>query len=588
MAAATPDDGKSLFRLSIPEDGMRVTLEWTAKERGLQRLPAVLAELQKASITEGVCKEALEKFLAEKKGPGSFALAQGTAPKQGLEGGWQSFFDLTPKRVPEHLLDGSVDYHHVRAFIEVREGQPLARKIPPIPGIPGKTCLGKEIPAPAPKDPAWTLGEGTEFEPERPDYVIATRRGVLQMREGRLCVATEIAIRGSVDFQTGDIDVSVPITISEDIEPGFFVRSSANVTVGGCIQSSRVECGGDLKVGGGILGEPFSTIFVGGNLRARYAQNARIEVRGDCQIDKMLKGVVIACGNSLQVGDCLVASRALVGTKAQIGTLGAEADHESRLVMGTRGASLRRLFRIEAELWEIENRLRQNSLEHAENRQAIAMDERAEGSRSAQKTFTSMSAGGAELRRSAAEEGALRARQDKLLARRREILETNVGLAGPSEIAIEKAAFLGSEICFGNRSWKLAADLSGRRRIVRETLRRAPLNVLALGDNVFQKEMQGLAEAADLWSLRAAAPEASLQAQLRGVDFVFLQGARVSPKAVQDWLAAAEKSKDEQALALVFTQGMDEASLATLPQTPRCVQVPDAEQALATLDSSSR
>lgn len=567
-----------LYRLAISEDFMRVRLEWLGKERLPQHRALVLEDLQKAGIVAGIHKEAIDSFFDPKQKVNSLVIAEGTAPRPGIDGFWESFFDLTPKKLPEHLLDGSVDFHHVQAIREVREGQPLARRIPPIPGIAGRDCRGKALPAPTPKDPSWALGEGTCFETDHPDYVVASRCGVLQKSDGKLSVVAQVVVRGSVDFRTGDIDVSVPISISEDIKPGFFVRSKASITVGGCVQSSRVECGGDLKVAGGILGEPHPTIRVGGNLKAHYAQNARIEVRGDCAIDKVVKDSVLTCGGDLVIGDRLVASRVFAGEKMQLGTLGAAADHGTRVVLGLPPTARRQLFRVGAELWEIEAALHQNALEHAENRQTLALEERFEGARSAQKTFTGVSAGAAELRRSAAQEGALHARQLVLQSYAAQILESAAPQGASAELQIEKAAYARSEIWIGSRHWILADDFTGRRTIRQSTLQNAVIPILALGDAVFQKEMAAWASAADLWSMKAGGWETNLAARIEAdrPHFVLFQGRGASERQIGAFAAAARDARNAKTFFLFFAESVSEESLKTIPQAANCLVIPGA------------
>ena len=54
MAATTVEDKDGSYRIVVPEDSMRVQLEWLAKERSPQASAPILSALQECGIVEGL------------------------------------------------------------------------------------------------------------------------------------------------------------------------------------------------------------------------------------------------------------------------------------------------------------------------------------------------------------------------------------------------------------------------------------------------------------------------------------------------------------------------------------------------------
>jgi uncharacterized protein len=160
----------------------------------------VLGCLADQGVTEGVEEDVIAAVCARaKKGEqtcGAERVAVGAAPENGEDVQIEILVD-TQKGAGREREDGSIDFHEVNFGSNVREGQLIARRIPPTSGIPGRDVFGGVLAAVDGRDRPLKPGENVEVRREDGiDHFYSTVAGALKENGDEIAVARLLRIQG--------------------------------------------------------------------------------------------------------------------------------------------------------------------------------------------------------------------------------------------------------------------------------------------------------------------------------------------------------------------------------------------------------
>ena len=85
------------------------------------------------------------------------------------------------------------------------------------------------------------------------------------------------------------------------VQPGFTVRASGEIHIGGGVEKAIVEAGAGLFVNGGILGSDEDKVFSGGDLTAIFMENATVHARGDIILRDDMRNCIASTGSTIDV-----------------------------------------------------------------------------------------------------------------------------------------------------------------------------------------------------------------------------------------------------------------------------------------------
>ncbi|MFO8008276.1 MAG: FapA family protein, partial [Candidatus Brocadiia bacterium] len=265
----------------------------------------VREQLQAAGVQVEPDPEALADLLQRaQKGEdvGGIVLATGTPPRDGADGCFESALALDSS-VGAEKADGSVDFYERNVAPSVGEGDAIGRITPPEEGTPGRDVRGNVLPAgdgaPAPVRPGANVivsEDGLELHAEI--------GGVVVLDGETLSVTQTFQIPGDVDFSTGNVRMEGgSLEVGGTVRSGFTVTCKGDLEVGGAIEEATIEVGGDVSVGGGIVMGEEGRLRAGGDVSARFAENAHIEAGGDVVIDNDVSNChVVAAGRLVATG----------------------------------------------------------------------------------------------------------------------------------------------------------------------------------------------------------------------------------------------------------------------------------------------
>lgn len=263
--------------LEIDHAGMECTV-YVKPSQGVGKMPTVADarnELDSHNVIVGVDEEKLKEIFEKRLWNEAFVIAKGKPAVDSQDGRIEYTF-LGEKESSPHLKEnGKVDFYNLNLVNNVKQGELLATIYAPVDGTEGVSIFGKVIAPKAGKRIVPPVGKNVELI-ENGTKIIANIEGEAIIEKNLVSVLQAHTVAGDIDFATGNIDFVGSVIIHGNVTNGFTVKAGGNVEVNGAVIGGTIEATGDVVVRNGIQGQNKGYIKTGGNLFARYIENATI------------------------------------------------------------------------------------------------------------------------------------------------------------------------------------------------------------------------------------------------------------------------------------------------------------------------
>lgn len=286
-AILSPDRMKGYISFNPPDNGRMMTIE------------EVLDVLGKNGIIYGINKTNLETIVKYPVYNEMINVAEGIPPVNGQNGKVDFYFDIKKESKPTILDDGRVDFRELNLIESVTQGQKLCSLIPPVPGTPGKTVSGTDIPALDGKPSTLPKGRNVTVTPDGMGLV-ANISGQISYMDGKINIFSTHEVMADVDNSTGNINFVGNVSIRGNVLSGFVVEAGGNVEVWGVVEGAVIKAGGDIILRRGMQGIGKGVLVSGGDIIARYIENSSVEARNNIKSEAIMHSN-IKCGNKLEL-----------------------------------------------------------------------------------------------------------------------------------------------------------------------------------------------------------------------------------------------------------------------------------------------
>jgi len=194
----------------------------------------------------------------------------------------------------------SVDWKTISPYVIVKKGEPIGRVIERQEGIFGTDILDRSIPYG--KDPfqVWTIGKNVERQDKQ---IVATAEGRVNLDGSKINIDEILIIKGDVDYRIGHIMFPGDVIIEGGVGAGFKIYAGGSISIKETMDAFDVSAKKDLICAQGIIGKEQAYVRVGGNLKAKFVENAKVAVRGDVDIASSLVGTKLYTLGKLNMGD---------------------------------------------------------------------------------------------------------------------------------------------------------------------------------------------------------------------------------------------------------------------------------------------
>jgi uncharacterized protein (DUF342 family) len=199
------------------------------------------------------------------------------------------------------------------------------------------TVTGKMLPAKDGKDKQLVVGSNVRISDDK-KQAFAAKNGQVIVVGDKISVEPIYHVDGNVGQRTGGNIVFLgSVEVTGNVEDGFSIKAAGNIEVHGTIEKCEIDCEGDLIVHNGITGKQGARIKAGGNIWAKFIENADVEAGGMVVVSEGIINSSIQCDHKII---CRGKRASIVGGSIRASeeidakTLGSVAGVETNLEVG--------------------------------------------------------------------------------------------------------------------------------------------------------------------------------------------------------------------------------------------------------------
>ncbi|MDQ2085866.1 FapA family protein [Herbivorax sp. ANBcel31] len=341
--SVTPDKMKASIILIPPDGGKMLTIK------------EILSSMGEQGIKYGLDMETLENISKYPVYNESIVVAKGTPEVNGKNGSVKFHFDVEKDKSPKVDESGKVDFRHLDIIENVKKDTVLCSLEPPLPGTPGKTVAGVEIPAKDGKPAALPKGRNTKIS-EDGQKLISVIDGQINYISGKVNVFQNYEVPANVDNSTGNIDFIGNVIVRGNVQSGFVVEAGGNVEVWGVVEGATIVAQGDIVLRRGMQGLEKGTLKSGGSIIAKYIENSNIEAKEEIKAEAIMHSN-IKCGNKLELSGkkgLLVGGTCKVGKEISVKVIGSYMSTPTDIEVGIDPSLKERYKELRSEIQTIE------------------------------------------------------------------------------------------------------------------------------------------------------------------------------------------------------------------------------------------
>jgi uncharacterized protein (DUF342 family) len=231
--------------------------------------------------------------------------------------------------------------------------------IPPVPGTPGKTVYGTDLPALDGKPIPMPRGRNVVIS-EDGTKLLANISGQISYIDGKVSVFSTYDVQADVDNSTGNINFIGNVSVRGNVLSGFVIEAGGTVEVAGVVEGAVIKAGGDIILRRGMQGMGKGILVSGGDIIARYIENSNIEARNDIKAEAIMHSNV-KCGNKLELSGrkgLLVGGSCKVGKEIVAKVIGSHLATVTDIEVGVDPTVRERYKAIKDEIIQMETDLR--------------------------------------------------------------------------------------------------------------------------------------------------------------------------------------------------------------------------------------
>lgn len=315
--------------VELSRDKMKATVRFDSKAGGLIPTAEMISNALKSSgVVYGVVEDLSRADLT------AFVAAEGTVPIAGENAYIDRKFDLGIAGKPVLIEGDRVDYKDLNLFVLAKENQTLAIRIPQTKGTNGTNVLGEPVIAANGRPCPMPEGKNTKVVGEH--RLIATCNGQIVDNGNRISIDPRLEIKGSVGVSTGDIEFDGSVEVKGDVESGFSVVATGDISIKGSVNAATVR-GRNVYISGGITGAERAKVFAANDIRTAFAENAALEADGDIYISDIALHSQIRAGKKIIMTDRhgqITGGHAIAGEELSVKNLGNSAFVVTKISVG--------------------------------------------------------------------------------------------------------------------------------------------------------------------------------------------------------------------------------------------------------------
>ncbi len=282
------------YKFWVTEDNMQAYARFYAPSIGGEEMTAeeLQKDLEQKGICHGIKTDNIQNYFAKREYCTDILLAEGTPPIHGKDAYIEYYFNTDKKAKPTLKEDGSVDFFQLNVVQHCNMGDVLAKLFPEVPGTPGENIYGQPI---KPRDlhsAVLKFGNNIELSEDK-TTLTSLVDGHVELVEDRVFVS-DVLIVENVDNSTGNIDYEGSVQVNGNVCTNFQVKARGNIEVRGVVEGAYLEAGDNIIIARGMNGMSRGELKAGGNIIAKFIENAKAEAVGYVASESILHSRIIS------------------------------------------------------------------------------------------------------------------------------------------------------------------------------------------------------------------------------------------------------------------------------------------------------
>lgn len=282
------------FAIYLSTDKMEAVARFypPSSDGELMTLDEIKTDLQMKGIVYGVDEGAIEKYVQNREYCKDIVIAKGKPVRHGTDARIEYYFNTDLKARPTLKEDGSVDFFNLNIINHCNAGDVLAKLILEDPGDYGKAVTGEAV---RPRDvKKQRLQFGNNITRSEDKTILTSNvNGHVSLVDNKVFVSNVLEVE-NVDMETGNIEYDGNVQINGNVCSNFTIKAKGNVEVKGVVEGAYIEAGGDIVIARGMNGMSKGKLIAGGNVIAKFIENAMVSAEGYVESGSILHSKIMA------------------------------------------------------------------------------------------------------------------------------------------------------------------------------------------------------------------------------------------------------------------------------------------------------
>lgn len=327
---------RECYKLTITPDKMQVYLKlYAASEGGSEMSPGeILRDLDSKGIKYGIKEDTIEQLMQKREYCEDILLAEGTPPMQGKDAYIEYKFNTDKKAKPTLKEDGSVDFFNLNILNHCTKGDILAVLHKEEAGEAGMNIFGESLKPAEVKAAKLKFGNNIELSE---DGMVLTSMvdGHVELVNSEVFVSDMLVVE-NVDNSTGNIEYDGSVQINGNVFTNFTVKAKGDIAVKGVVEGANLQAGGNIIIARGMNGMGKGNLTAGGNVVAKFIENATAQANGYIASESILHSRITA-GTEVNVDGrrgFITGGRVCAAGSINVKTLGSEMGADTIVEVG--------------------------------------------------------------------------------------------------------------------------------------------------------------------------------------------------------------------------------------------------------------
>jgi len=314
------------YQLEIAEDGMSATVRFYPPSEVGNRInmDECVRDLRFHNVTFGIQMDVLQDhFQSDGIYCTDLVVARGREVRHGTDARIEYYFNTDVHARPTMREDGTMDYFNLNVINHCLKGQELARIIPADPGDAGVDVRGGRIKPRDVKRGGLKFGNNIELSEDKMS-IFSKVDGHVTLVDDKVFVS-DVYVVENVDISTGNVEFEGSVQVNGNVASNFVVKANGNVIINGVVEGAHIIAGGNIIIARGMNGMAKGTLTAGGNIVAKFIENAKVQADGYINAGSILHSDA-AAGTEIEVNGkrgFITGGHVQANKKIEVKTLGA-------------------------------------------------------------------------------------------------------------------------------------------------------------------------------------------------------------------------------------------------------------------------